>query len=413
MTAPRHVDVGAYVLGIFDPPDEAAYEEHFAQCERCRREFIELADMPSVLDTLKPAAPEVTPPPLSALIDFSKLRQTDGAPTPAVPPQQRPNGATQPHRIPRPHRDGAPPRNGTARPRPEDAAPRNGVARPRTEGAPHRNDVARPPTEGAPHRNDVARPPTEGAPHRNDVARPLPSPPNERPRVNGNPLPPRSDRRPAPPAPGSAQHSTPAMRPAAPEPGSAQHSTPAMRPAAPAKPPVTPSKAKPRDTRPAGRAGGPRNRKPVWLSAAAAVLVALTVGVVVSLSSGEDPATQVADPGTSAPATPPSGAVAGAHVVSGTDPETGVTAIITIEPISGGTQVDLSLYAIDGPQRGRLVAVSRFGEREEVTAFDVPEGRAGRGEAIEVSGVVPFAQGDITRFEVHGNGIEPLLVVPT
>jgi len=355
MTAPRHVDVGAYVLGILDPPDEAAYEEHFAQCEQCRREFIELADMPAVLDTLKPGRPETAPPPLSALIDFSKLGPAapPSQPPPAVPPQQRPNGATQPHRIPGPQLNGASRANGTAHP--------------------HTNDTTRANSAAHPHTNDATRPNSAARPHANGAPRPLPAPP-------GNPA----------PRGAGVQRSSPAL-------------TPAPRPT-PAKPP-----SKPRDPGPGGRAGGRRSRKPAWLTAAAAVLVALTVGVVVALPSA-DSGGQVADRGTSAPPTPPSGAVAGAHVVSGTDPETGVTAIITIEPVTDGTEVDLTLYEIDGPQDGTLIAVSRFGERAEVAAFRIPEGRA---ESITASGVAPFGQGDISRFEVYGDGIEPLLEVST
>jgi hypothetical protein len=50
-----HVDVAAYVLGILDEPDEAAFARHFARCQRCRLEYRELADLPMLLDQLKPA----------------------------------------------------------------------------------------------------------------------------------------------------------------------------------------------------------------------------------------------------------------------------------------------------------------------------------------------------------------------
>lgn len=56
--APGHLDVGAYVLGILDPPDEAAFAQHFAGCARCRAEYRELADLPRLLDQLKEAEPE-------------------------------------------------------------------------------------------------------------------------------------------------------------------------------------------------------------------------------------------------------------------------------------------------------------------------------------------------------------------
>jgi hypothetical protein len=58
MTTPPnadHVDVAAYVLGILDAPDEAAFTQHFARCQRCRTEYRELSDLPMLLDQLKPA----------------------------------------------------------------------------------------------------------------------------------------------------------------------------------------------------------------------------------------------------------------------------------------------------------------------------------------------------------------------
>jgi hypothetical protein len=54
MTAPRHVDVAAYVLGILDEPDDAGFAQHFANCPRCRAEYRELSDLPRLLDQVKP-----------------------------------------------------------------------------------------------------------------------------------------------------------------------------------------------------------------------------------------------------------------------------------------------------------------------------------------------------------------------
>lgn len=54
MTAPRHVDVAAYVLGILDEPDDAGFAQHFADCPRCRAEYRELSDLPRLLDQVKP-----------------------------------------------------------------------------------------------------------------------------------------------------------------------------------------------------------------------------------------------------------------------------------------------------------------------------------------------------------------------
>ncbi|OLF12582.1 hypothetical protein BU204_28475 [Actinophytocola xanthii] len=507
------MDVGAYVLGILDEPDEAAYEKHFAQCEQCRREFIELADMPAALDMLKPgkAAPPA-PPPLSDLIDFSKLGppptsrrsspRTASMPSmPAVPPQQRPAGATQPHKVP-PRPGAHPPTNGGPRPVPGHAPPAgagpraNGSARPILPGRPNpatpppgadgtgRRLPAVPPPGAAPHgrprpdgtgRHQPATPPggtpaggrPDGTGRHKPATPPAGSPVAGRSRVEGT-----GRHKPATPpagtpiagrtrAEGTGQHpaatgtgrhkpaTPPAGTPAAgragqppatnrPE-GTGRHKpagtraggadvqasspalTPAARPAtkptakAPAKASKAPAKppTKARDSLPAGRAGGRRMAKPMWLSAAAVVAVAMVVGVVISLSGGGEPGDQVAVPSTQA-TTAPSDAVAGAHTVNGTDPETGITAIITVEPVADGTEVDLLLYEVDGQRQGTLYAVSRFGEHKRVTAWRSPPGGAGAREAVRASGIVDMSQQDIIRFELidEQEGIAPVLEVP-
>ncbi len=54
MPTSPHVDVAAYVLGILDDPDDAAFSQHFAHCPRCRAEFREFSDLPRLLDQVKP-----------------------------------------------------------------------------------------------------------------------------------------------------------------------------------------------------------------------------------------------------------------------------------------------------------------------------------------------------------------------
>jgi hypothetical protein len=66
MTAPDHIDVGAYVLGILDPPEQARFAEHFAHCARCRAEYRELADLPRLLEQIKP---EIEPAPSIQALD--------------------------------------------------------------------------------------------------------------------------------------------------------------------------------------------------------------------------------------------------------------------------------------------------------------------------------------------------------
>ncbi|MGH3759288.1 zf-HC2 domain-containing protein [Actinophytocola sp.] len=66
MPTPDHIDVGAYVLGILDPPEQAAFAKHFANCARCRAEYRELADLPRLLEQIKP---EITPAPSAQALD--------------------------------------------------------------------------------------------------------------------------------------------------------------------------------------------------------------------------------------------------------------------------------------------------------------------------------------------------------
>jgi hypothetical protein len=66
MPTPDHIDVGAYVLGILDPPEQAAFQKHFANCARCRAEYRELADLPRLLEQIKP---EIEPAPSTQALD--------------------------------------------------------------------------------------------------------------------------------------------------------------------------------------------------------------------------------------------------------------------------------------------------------------------------------------------------------
>ncbi|WP_371482623.1 zf-HC2 domain-containing protein [Kitasatospora sp. NBC_00315] len=51
MTPPPedHVDVGAYVLGVLDPAERAAFEEHLAGCAQCVGEVAELGGLEPIL----------------------------------------------------------------------------------------------------------------------------------------------------------------------------------------------------------------------------------------------------------------------------------------------------------------------------------------------------------------------------
>jgi len=50
----EHTDVGAYALGLLEPQDRRAFEEHLAECPACAAELAELSEMKSLLSDLGP-----------------------------------------------------------------------------------------------------------------------------------------------------------------------------------------------------------------------------------------------------------------------------------------------------------------------------------------------------------------------
>jgi Putative zinc-finger len=52
----EHTDVGAYALGLLEPRDRQAFEEHLAGCPECAAELAELSGMKTLLSDLGPVA---------------------------------------------------------------------------------------------------------------------------------------------------------------------------------------------------------------------------------------------------------------------------------------------------------------------------------------------------------------------
>jgi hypothetical protein len=244
-----HVDVAAYVLGILDEPDDATFAQHFAQCRTCRLEYRELADLPHLLDQLKPAA--------------------------------------------------------------------------------------------------------------------------------------ASRKRSKPPAMPSKQVLSRALE----EIDSARHG----------------------------------QRVKVWLGAAASVIVLITVSLLIWQFSGdstENPVAQNPAGPTSDPA-PTTGSlptgVASARTVGASNPATGVSASITMEPESWGTKVNLELRGVMGPMKGQLVAVSKLGESQIVSNWQVPVSGYGvpdSPEPLRVPGSTGLDLENIERFDIRRDNGSDLLVVP-
>ena len=101
MNCEQVFESGAYVLGILEPDDRAAYERHLATCEVCQREVADFAGLPDILAQLDPdeaasigdsldagAPPEresrfaspVSAPPLRSLPSARRTNPADGPP---------------------------------------------------------------------------------------------------------------------------------------------------------------------------------------------------------------------------------------------------------------------------------------------------------------------------------------------
>ncbi|WP_406501459.1 zf-HC2 domain-containing protein [Streptomyces sp. NBC_01590] len=95
--------------------------------------------------------------------------------------------------------------------------------------------------------------------------------------------------------------------------------------------------------------------------------------------------------------------------VRATDPVTRVDATIGMARKPWGTSTVLELRNVTGPQKCRLIAVSRTGEEEVVTSWSVPEWGygiedspyPGAEQPLLVSGGAAMDRGEIDRFEVR------------
>ncbi|WP_405700744.1 zf-HC2 domain-containing protein [Streptomyces sp. NBC_01383] len=156
----------------------------------------------------------------------------------------------------------------------------------------------------------------------------------------------------------------------------------------------------------AGRAR--RTRRGRYLIAAAAALIIGGPLLAVTATGGDRPAARAADPQPAGPAEDAS--FRGMkEKVRATDPTTGVDATIGMGPKAWGTDTVLELRNVRGPQKCRLVAVSRTGEEEVVTSWSVPKWGYGIGGSthpgatypLYVHGGAAMARSDIDYFEVR------------
>jgi hypothetical protein len=70
----EHTDVGAYALGLLEPEDRQAFEEHLAGCPACAAELAELSGMKSLLSDLGPVEAPVDEPSEANVTDLVRRR---------------------------------------------------------------------------------------------------------------------------------------------------------------------------------------------------------------------------------------------------------------------------------------------------------------------------------------------------
>lgn len=70
----EHTDVGAYALGLLEPQDRQAFEEHLAGCPACAAELAELSGMKSLLSDLGPVEAPADEPSEANVTDLVRRR---------------------------------------------------------------------------------------------------------------------------------------------------------------------------------------------------------------------------------------------------------------------------------------------------------------------------------------------------
>ncbi|RKE18400.1 anti-sigma factor [Streptomyces sp. TLI_171] len=100
-----------------------------------------------------------------------------------------------------------------------------------------------------------------------------------------------------------------------------------------------------------------------------------------------------------------------AQQFSATDPATGVSATVGVDPAEWGSRVTLDLGHVPGPQTCELIAVGADGSRQTVTSWTVPATGYGATTELRTEGGAGLAPSALARFEVRA-GQAVLVTVP-
>ncbi|MFD7736067.1 anti-sigma factor family protein [Kitasatospora phosalacinea] len=96
---------------------------------------------------------------------------------------------------------------------------------------------------------------------------------------------------------------------------------------------------------------------------------------------------------------------------SATDPATGVSATVGVDPVVWGSRITLDLGHVPGPQTCELVAVGADGTRQTVATWAVPPTGYGATTGLRTEGGSGLPPAEIVRFEVR-SGTSVLVTVP-
>jgi len=73
----EHTDVGAYALGLLEPADRQAFEEHLASCPSCAAELADLSGMKDLLTGIGPVPAGAEEPTEAEVVELVRRRAGD------------------------------------------------------------------------------------------------------------------------------------------------------------------------------------------------------------------------------------------------------------------------------------------------------------------------------------------------
>ncbi|MFI0722942.1 anti-sigma factor family protein [Streptomyces sp. NPDC021224] len=150
-------------------------------------------------------------------------------------------------------------------------------------------------------------------------------------------------------------------------------------------------------------AGARRSRRRRLAVAVAAAAVLVVGGPVVAVVSVQGSRSSAAQPGFST------------QQHSGSDPATGVSAVVGVTDKGWGSVIDLRLTGVRGPLTCRLLVYAMDGDQQTVATWSVPADGYGTDTQpvpLTVHGAAGLHAGDITHFEIRTERGDLLVSVP-